>query len=58
MNNPRRGDIWLVKFNPTTGSEIGKKRPAVVVNLDSIGKLPLKIVAPITDWKAKYTHFP
>ena len=52
--NPRRGEVWLVDFNPAVGAEIHKIRPALIVNLDSIGRLPLRMVAPITDWKAHY----
>jgi len=48
---PRRGEIWLVNFDPTVGSEIKKIRPAVVISSDAAGKLPIKLVAPITDWK-------
>jgi mRNA interferase MazF len=48
---PRRGDIWLVNFDPTVGTEIQKTRPAVVVSSDAVGRLPIKLVAPITDWK-------
>jgi mRNA interferase MazF len=40
-----------VKFDPTVGSEIRKTRPAVVISSDSIGKLPIKLVAPMTEWK-------
>jgi hypothetical protein len=29
---PRRGEIWLVNFDPTIGTEIRKTRPAVVVS--------------------------
>jgi mRNA interferase MazF len=53
---PRRGEIWLVDFEPTTGAEIAKIRPAVVVN--GIGRLPLRIVVPVTDWKPGYSGFP
>jgi mRNA interferase MazF len=28
------------------------------VNLDSIGRLPLRLVVPITDWKPHYVSFP
>jgi mRNA interferase MazF len=28
----RRGDVWLVNFDPPVGSEIDKLRPAVVVS--------------------------
>lgn len=45
---PKRGEIWLVDFDPTTGSEIGKRRPAVVVGIDGVGRLPLRIVVPVT----------
>lgn len=48
---PKRGEIWLVNFDPTIGTEIKKTRPAIVVSSDAIGKLPIKLAAPITDWK-------
>lgn len=54
----RRGEIWLVNLDPTIGQEIKKTRPAVVVSSNSIGKLPLKIIVPITDWKALYADYP
>lgn len=46
-----RGDIWLINFDPTVGTEIQKTRPAVIVSSDAVGRLPIKLVAPITDWK-------
>jgi mRNA interferase MazF len=55
---PKRGEVWLVDFDPSTGAEIRKRRPAVVVSLDAIGRLPLRIVVPITDWKPQYAGFP
>lgn len=30
----------------------------VVINSDAIGKLPLKLIAPITDWKNYYSQNP
>ena len=53
-NTPKRGEIWLVDFNPTRGAEIQKQRPALVVNSDAIGRLPIKLVAPITGWKPAF----
>ena len=50
-NQPKRGEIWLANFDPTLGTEIKKIRPAVILSADAIGKLPIKLVAPITDWK-------
>jgi mRNA interferase MazF len=55
---PNRGEIWLVDFDPAVGAEIRKSRPALVVGLDSIGRLPLRIVVPITDWKPQYAALP
>src|SRR5262245_40048023 len=46
----RRGEIWLVNFDPAAGVEIRKLRPALVVSLDAVGRLPLRMVVPITDW--------
>ena len=51
---PKRGEIWLVNFDPTVGAEIKKTRPAVVVSSDAVGRLPIKLVAPVTDWKSHY----
>ena len=51
ISPPVRGDVWLVNFDPTIGAEIRKTRPAVVVSSDGIGRLPVKLVAPITEWK-------
>jgi len=53
-----RGEIWLVNFDPAIGNEIVKKRPAVIISHNSMGKLKLKIVVPITSWKEKYSKFP
>ena len=49
--NIKRGEIWLVNLDPTIGAEIRKTRPVVVVSSDAIGALPIKLVAPLTEWK-------
>lgn len=54
----RRGDIWLISLDPTVGSEIKKTRPAIIVNDDAIGSLPLKVIVPITEWREKYSIAP
>lgn len=51
-----RGDVWLVDFEPVRGSEISKKRPAIVVNSDTLGALPVHIVVPLTDWKEYFAR--
>ncbi len=46
---PRRGEIYLVSFDPTVGSEIKKTRPAVILQNDIANRYsPVTIVAAIT----------
>jgi len=54
----KQNEIWLINLDPTTGAEIRKTRPAIIVNHDALGKLPLKIIVPITDWKENYSAVP
>jgi mRNA interferase MazF len=54
----KQGEIWLINLDPTIGAEIKKTRPAVIVNDDALGKLPLKIIVPVTDWKDHYSIAP
>jgi mRNA interferase MazF len=55
-NSLQRGEVWLVNFDPTVGTEIRKIRPAVIISSDEIGILPIKLIAPITDWKDRYSR--
>ena len=44
-----RGDVHLVRLDPTHGSEIQKTRPCVIVSPDELnGHLATVIVAPMT----------
>jgi len=52
----KRSEIWLINLDPTIGAEIRKTRPAVIVNDDALGILPLKVIVPITDWKSRYAE--
>lgn len=54
----KQGEIWLINLDPTIGAEIKKTRPAIIVNDNRIGKLPLKVIVPLTDWKNQYTAAP
>jgi len=56
--NIKQSEIWVVNFYPKVASEISKERPAIVVSHDAIGRLPLKIIVPVTDWKPSYAHYP
>ncbi|MBA7600501.1 Endoribonuclease MazF9 [subsurface metagenome] len=53
-----RSEIWLINLDPTIGAEIRRKRPAVIVSVDSIGVLPLRVIVPITEWKENYGEAP
>lgn len=53
---PKRGEIWLVNLDPTIGTEIKKKRPVVVISSDSMGVLPIKLIAPLTGWDNRYVN--
>lgn len=54
----KQSEIWLIDLDPTRGAEIQKRRPAIIVNDNALGKLPLKIIVPITDWKERYNVAP
>jgi len=55
---PQRGEVWLIRFDPSEGSEVGKTRPAVVMSIREVGRLPLRIVVPITGWKSHWATVP
>ena len=54
--DPKRGEIWRVDFEPVEGSEIGKLRP--VIGDETLGRLPVRIVVPITGWDTRYQQYP
>ena len=55
---PRRGEVWFVDLNPIKGAEIGKVRTAVVMSCDGLGRLPLHIIVPVTEWRPDFAAFP
>src|SRR5947207_6765048 len=56
LKYPRRGEVWLVNFDPTIGAEIQKTRPALIIQNDVGNRAsPVTIVAAITSTlKAPY----
>ena len=54
----KQSEIWLIDLDPTKGAEIQKTRPAIIVSDNAMGKLPLKVIVPITDWKDRYEIAP
>ena len=42
-------EIWLVNMNPSKGTEVGKERPAVIIQTDLLNDFhPSVIVCPLT----------
>lgn len=49
VDAPRRGDVFLVSLDPTTGQEIKKTRPCLIVSPDELNDhLSTYLVAPMT----------
>ena len=52
---PQRGEVYLLRLNPTEGSEQAGTRPAVIVSRDAINRYsPVIVICPLTD--ASYMH--
>lgn len=45
--NPRRGEVWRARLDPTRGSEQGKTRPIVVLTEPPIGRASMRLCAPV-----------
>ena len=51
----RRFDVYLVNLDPTTGGEIQKTRPCVIVSPDEMNRhIATVIVAPMTSARRDY----
>jgi len=44
----KRFEVYLVKLNPTVGSEIQKTRPCIVISPNEMNILKTVIIAPLT----------
>jgi mRNA interferase MazF len=54
MWSMKRGEVWWVEFDPAIGSEIAKRRPAIIVSNDSANRnLSRVVVIPLTSSTAK-----
>ncbi len=55
---PRRGEVYLVSFDPTMGAEIKKTRPALIIQNDIANRWsPVTIVAAISS-RADHSVYP
>lgn len=55
----KRGEVYWVNLDPTIGSEVKKRRPAVILSPDEMNRsLPIVIVAPITGSKKNWPTRP
>jgi mRNA interferase MazF len=54
----KQSEIWQIELDPAIGTEMKKVRPGLVINTDALGKLPLKVIVPITEWKEYYAGYP
>ena len=49
VTHPKRGEVYLVNFDPVVGAEIKKTRPALILQNDIANRYsPLTIVSAIT----------
>ena len=53
-----RGEIWLVNFDPTIGSEIRKTRPAVIVSRQPFNRLRRTVLVVPLSSAHHATEFP
>lgn len=56
--NPKRGEVWLVNFDPKEGAEMGSRHPALVVSRGDVGVLPLRVIVPLTTFRRKFVGVP
>jgi len=58
MGSIKRGEVYLVNFDPTVGAEIRKRRPALVVSNDiSNAHSPIVSLSPITSTVTRVYSF-
>ncbi len=44
MVEPRRGEVWWVRLDPTLGSEIAKTRPCIIVSGNIFNRLRRTVI--------------
>ena len=54
----KRGEIWVVNFDPTIGSEIKKTRPAIIISSQPFNRLRRTVVVMSLSSAHHQTEFP
>lgn len=48
-SNPKRGEVWWIDFDPSVGTEVQKRRPAIIVSNDVANRYLSRVtVVPLT----------
>ena len=58
MVNPKRGEVYLVRLDPTEGSEIKKTRPALIVSPDELNAHLKTVILETSVERAGVCGFP
>jgi mRNA interferase MazF len=45
---PKKGDVYSVRLHPTSGKEINKTRPCLIISSNIANQSELVVIAPIT----------
>jgi mRNA interferase MazF len=56
----QRGEIWVARLNPNQGKEIGKTRPVLLIQADSLiqlGDNPVVVLPMTTRFYPAFRHF-
>lgn len=51
---PTRGQVWLLRLPRAVGAELQRDRPVVVVSSPALDEAPVRIIVPLTTWRAEY----
>ena len=51
---PTRGEVWLVRLPRAVGAELQRDRPVVVVSSPAFDIALIRIIVPLTTWRAEF----
>ena len=53
-DSPTRGDLWLIRLPRAVGAELQRDRPVVVISSPALDEAPIRIIVPLTTWRAEF----